>query len=328
LGGKGRLIKEGNLKLAFYSAAACGGCDVAILDINEGLLDLIEAADIEFWPTAMDVKIDDVKEMPDKYIDVTFFNGAIRIEEQEYMAKLLREKSKILIAYGSCSYIGGIPGLANLFDRMEIFRRAYIETASTSNPDEVMPKTQVDIPEGRLELPGFDDDVKTLAQVVEVDYYVPGCPPTAESTLSVIEAMLRGELPPRGSVLAPPKSVCDECPRNPKGEKKRISEIRRIHEVAPDSERCLLELGIPCMGPATRGGCGARCPKANMPCIGCGGPCPDAPEQGAAMLSALASIIERGVKMEDIERQIKDPIGTFYMFSLPSSIINRRVERK
>ena len=320
------------LKFAFYWAASCGGCEIAVLDIDEKILDVVQIADIVFWPVAMDIKYKDVENMPDKYIDVCFFNGAIRTEEQEYMAKLLRQKSKILIAYGACSYIGGIPGLANLSNKQEIFEKAYIQTFSTVNPNKVLPRTRVKVPEGELELPDFYDTVKTLDQTVEVDYYVPGCPPAVERTLYALEVIAKGELPPKGTVLAPLKSVCDECPR--KKSEKKISRIYRPYEITPDPERCLLEQGIICMGPATRGGCGARCLKANMPCTGCGGPCPNSPEQGAAMISALASILglenekEAYMEAEKLIEQIKDPIGTFYLYSLPSSIINRRIMRK
>ncbi len=320
------------LKFAFYWAASCGGCEIAVLDIDEKILDVVQIADIVFWPVAMDIKYKDVENMPDKYIDVCFFNGAIRTEEQEYMAKLLRQKSKILIAYGACSYIGGIPGLANLSNKQEIFEKAYIQTFSTVNPNKVLPRTRVKVPEGELELPDFYDTVKTLDQTVEVDYYVPGCPPAVERTLYALEVIAKGELPPKGTVLAPLKSVCDECPR--KKSEKKISRIYRPYEITPDPEKCLLEQGIICMGPATRGGCGARCIKANMPCTGCGGPCPNSPEQGAAMISALASILglenekEAYMEAEKLIEQIKDPIGTFYLYSLPSSIINRRVMRK
>jgi len=319
-------------KFAFYWAASCGGCEIAVLDIDEKILDVVQIADIVFWPVAMDIKYKDVENMPDRYIDVCFFNGAIRTEEQEWMAKLLRQKSKILIAYGACSHLGGIPGLANLSNKQEVFEKAFIQTFSTVNPNKALPRTRVKIPEGELELPDFYDTVKTLDQTVEVDYYVPGCPPAVERTLYALEVIAKGELPPKGSVLAPLKSVCDECPK--KKEEKKISRVYRPYEITPDPERCLLEQGIICMGPATRGGCGARCLKANMPCTGCGGPCPNVSEQGAAMISALASILgienekETYTEVEKLIEQIKDPIGTFYMYSLPASIINRRVMRK
>jgi F420-non-reducing hydrogenase small subunit len=111
------------LKLAVYWAAACGGCCVSVLDVHEKLFDVVAAADLVFWPIALDTKYKDVEEMPDKNIDLTLFNGAIRNSENEHMAKLLRKKSKILVAYGSCSHLGGIPGLANFSTKEELFDR-------------------------------------------------------------------------------------------------------------------------------------------------------------------------------------------------------------
>ena len=322
------------LKLAFYWAASCGGCEIAVLDINEKILDVVSIADIVFWPVAIDVKYKDVEAMPDKYIDICFFNGSVRSEEQEHMAKLLRRKSKTLVAFGSCAQEGCIPGLANLHDRKEIFDKVYLESKSISNPESVVPKTKSEVKEGALKLPEFYDTVKTLDQTVDVDYYLPGCPPPVKLILNAVEAIKKNELPPKGSVLAPLKSVCDECPR--KKDNKRISKIYRVHEKVPEPEKCLLEQGIICIGPATRSGCGAQCLTVDMPCTGCGGPCPNSPEQGAAMISALASILgleaeQENYSPEDVEKlmsQIKDPIGTFYMYSLPSSILRRKVMKQ
>ena len=322
------------LKLGFYWAASCGGCEIAVLDINEKILDVVKIADIVFWPVAMDVKYKDVEAMPDKYIDICFFNGSVRTEEQEHMAKLLRQKSKTLVAFGSCAQEGCIPGLANLHDRKEIFNKVYRESKSVANPKQIEPKTRFEVKEGVLKLPEFYDTVKTLDQTVEVDYYLPGCPPPVKLVAAAVDAIASNKLPPKGSVLAPLKSVCDECPR--KKDNKRISKIYRVHEKIPEPEKCLLEQGIICMGPATRSGCGAQCLNVDMPCTGCGGPCPNSPEQGAAMMSAIASILglegeTEHYTQEDVDNlmdQIKDPLGTFYMYSLPSSILRRKVMQK
>lgn len=324
---------EKRLKIAFYWAASCGGCEITVLDIDEKILDLIEVADIVFWPVALDFKYKDVEAMDDNYIDFCFFNGSVRTEEQEHIAKLLRKKSKILIAFGSCAVNGGIPGLANIANREEIFNVAYVENPSTENPKKVSPKTSVKVKEGTLKLPDFYDTVKTLNQVVDVDYYITGCPPTPEQVVDAINAIVENKLPPKGSVIGAIKSVCDEC-RFEKSEKK-IKEIKRIYEVEELEEKCLLEQGIICLGPATRGGCDARCLKANMPCTGCGGPLPNSLDQGAKMMSALASIIgiegEEKMSDEDLQKiidKIVDPVGTFYKYSLPSSILNRKVIKK
>src|SRR4030042_1348006 len=118
------------LQLAFYWAASCGGCEIAVLDINEKILDVIAIADILFWPVAIDIKYKDVEAMEDKSIDVCFFNGAIRNTEQEHLANLLRKKSKVLVAFGACAVNGGIPGLANLSNREEVFHVAYLDNTS------------------------------------------------------------------------------------------------------------------------------------------------------------------------------------------------------
>ena len=244
------------LKIAFYWAASCGGCEIAVLDINEKILDVVKIADIVFWPVAIDVKYKDVEAMPDKYIDITFFNGSIRNSEQEHMAKMLRAKSKTLVAFGSCAHEGCVPGLANLNDHDEIFEQVYIKDKSNVNPQKVMPKTSTIVKEGTLKIPEFYDTVKTLAQTVDVDYYLPGCPPPVKLISNAIDAIAAGKLPPKGSVLAPMPAVCDECPRT--RENKKINKIYRVYEKTPDRDRCLMEQGIICMGMATRSGCGAQ----------------------------------------------------------------------
>ncbi len=327
-------MSQKKLKIAFYWAASCGGCEIAVLDINEKILDVIKIADIVFWPVAMDVKYKNVEDMPDQFIDITFFNGSIRNSEQEHMANLLRKKSKILVAFGSCAHEGCIPGLANLTDREGVFEQVFLKGKSNVNPDAITPKPLTKVKEGTLKIPKFYDTVKTLNQIVDVDYYLPGCPPPVKLVNDAIDAIANGKLPPKGTVLAPVKAVCDECPR--KRENKKISRIYRVHEKAPDPDRCLMEQGIICMGMATRSGCGAQCLKVDMPCTGCGGATPNQPEVGAGMITALASVLslekEAGTYTdEDVAKlmeQITDPVGTFYMYSLPSSILKRKVMKQ
>lgn len=306
-------------KFAFYWAASCGGCEIAVLDINEKILDVVANVDIIFWPVAMDIKYKDVESMPDKHIDVCFFNGAIRTEEQEHMAKLLRRKAKVLVAFGSCACDGCVIGLANLWNKEKVFERAYFETPSTKNQELVTPETSVKVKEGTLELPEFYDTVKTLAQTVDVDYSLSGCPPPVPLILQAVEAILKNKLPPKGSVLMPNKSICDECPRERKD--RQLTEIKRIYEIDDDFKTCFWDQQVICMGPATRAGCGAQCPNVNIPCTGCDGPGPLVTDQGAAAVSALASI----AVSPDVTKQVVDPIGTFYKYSLANSILRRKV---
>ncbi|MCW3976984.1 MAG: oxidoreductase [Candidatus Bathyarchaeota archaeon] len=307
------------LKFALYWAASCGGCEIAVLDINEKILDVVANADITFWPVAMDIKYKDVESMPDKHIDVCLFNGAIRTEEQEHMAKLLRKKAKVLVAFGSCACDGCVIGLANLWNREKVFERAYFETPSTKNQERVTPETSVKVKEGTLELPEFYDTVKTLGQTVDVDYSISGCPPPVPLILQAVEAIFKNKLPPKGSVLMPNKSICDECPRERKD--RQLTEIKRIYEIDDDFKTCFWDQQVICMGPATRAGCGAQCPNVNIPCTGCDGPGPLVTDQGAAAVSALASI----AVSPDVTKQVVDPIGTFYKYSLANSILRRKV---
>jgi F420-non-reducing hydrogenase small subunit len=315
---------NGKLKLGLYWAASCGGCDIAIVELREKILDLDAAADILFWPVALDFKYKDVESMPDGHLDVCLFNGAIRNSENEHLAHLLRKKAKVLVAFGSCAHEGCIPGLANLYNRASILERVFLETPSTDNPDQSLPQTRYALPEGEISIPTLYNTVKTLDQVTDVDYYVPGCPPQAPQIWAVIEAILGGQLPPKGSVVgATQKTVCDECKHN--REEKRIARFYRPHEIIPDPDRCLFDQGIICAGPATRGGCGALCPSVGMPCRGCYGPPPGVMDQGAALLSAVASVVDADTEEEAarIVGEIVDPAGTFYRFGLPASLLHR-----
>ena len=312
------------LKVALYWAASCGGCEIATLAIGDKILRLAEAADIVFWPVAIDAKYADVEKMADKEIDACLFNGAIRNSENEHMAKLLRSKSKILIAYGSCAYEGCIPGLANFFNAKSILENTYETTASSDNPEKTLPQVKVTVPEGELEIPVFYDTVRTLAQTVDVDYFVPGCPPEEKTTWLALEALLSGNLPPKGSVIAHPASaVCNDCPRV-KHEKK-VKAFHRPYEIIPEADKCLLEQGLLCCGVGTRGGCGAPCPQANMPCSGCYGPVEGVRDQGSHLITAWASIIDSNDpdEIKNILDGIVDPAGTAYRYSLPASMINR-----
>ena len=320
------------LKFGFYWAASCGGCEIAVLDLNEKILDVVNLADIVFWPVAMDIKYNEVENFPDGYMDVCFFNGSVRNSEQEHLAKLLRKKAKVLIAFGSCAHHGSIPGLANLSKREDILKTVYKETASTTNPDNKQPLINSKDNGYELTIPEFYDRVRPLDKVVEVDYYLPGCPPPVPLIINAVEAIAKGQLPEKGTVLAPLKALCDECVRNTNPNKK-MPDIKRVYEIQADPKVCFLEQGIICMGPATRSGCQTRCINGNWPCTGCLGPTPEVIDQGAKMISAIGSIlkIDEEKKLSDAEVQvltdkIKDPIGTFYMYGFASALINHKIK--
>jgi len=319
-------------KVAFYWCASCGGCEEAVVDLNEDLLKVADAVDIVLWPVALDFKKKDIEALEDGEIAVSFINGSVRLEEQEEMVKLLRKKSQLVVAFGSCAHLGGIPGLGNFCTRETIFQWAYKEAPSVENPEGIIPLEETVVNGCELTLPEFYNTVKTLDQTIPVDYYLPGCPPPPDLIMNAVSAILKGELPEKGAVLAPDKAQCDTCPRKEsKPEKLSIKEIKRPWEIKIDPEKCFLEQGLICLGPATRSGCGETCIRANMPCRGCFGPVDGVVDQGARALAMTASILglegEEKMSDEDVKElinSIPDPAGTFYRFSLPSSLLKRK----
>ncbi|MCK4490673.1 MAG: hypothetical protein KAU23_10455, partial [Anaerolineales bacterium] len=313
------------------------GCEISVLNIHENILTVDEVFDIVFFPCIADFKVKDLESYPDGYIDVCLFNGAIRNSENEEMAHLLRKKSKILVAFGSCAYEGCIPALSNLTTKDATFDKVYLNNPTIDNPDGILPQVVTKVAEGELTLPSFYHTVKSLDQTIDVDYYLPGCPPEPHQIWAVLQvvvgALLEGNpLPPAGAILgAGIKSVCEECERE-KSEK-TIDRFYRPYQLVPDPDQCLLEQGLICMGIATRSGCGALCPTVGIGCRGCYGPPDGVLDQGAKMLSALASVIDAGDEtMEDDELEqkiqavidtIPDPAGTFYRFSMAHSILRR-----
>ncbi|MEP7135639.1 MAG: oxidoreductase [Chloroflexota bacterium] len=314
-------------KFAMYWAASCGGCEIAVLNTHEKILDVDANFEVVFWPVAMDAKYKDVEAMEDGSILLTLFNGGIRNDENEHIAKLLRQKSKILVSFGSCACEGCIPGLANLSPVEEIVHTAF-NTLTTDNPHEIYPRTTFDVPEGELHIPILSKVLRPLDQVVDVDYYMPGCPPESHQIAAVIDLVIKvvngeAELPPKGSVIGVGNStVCDECPRT--RNVKMIKAFKRIQDIAPlDPTLCILEQGIPCNGPATRSGCNARCPQAGAQCIGCYGPAEGVMDYGARLITAFSSVID-ATTPEEIDRildGIPDPTGQVYRFNLAGSLL-------
>ncbi len=323
------MSNNGKPKFAMYWSASCGGCEIAVLNIHEKILEVDANFEVVFWPVAMDAKYKDVEAMPDGSILLTLFNGAIRNSENEHIARLLRRKSKLLVAFGSCANEGCMPALANLSPVQEIIDTAY-STLTTDNPQGLRPQPHFQAPEGELEIPTLFPIVRTLEQVVPVDYHIPGCPPESHQIAAVIDAVIavlqgKAELPPAGAVLGAGNStVCDECQRA--RNQKTIARFMRLQDVKLDPALCILEQGVLCSGPATRSGCQAICPQAGAPCIGCYGPADGVLDYGARLMSAVASVIDSKdpAEIEKILEGIPDPVGSFYRFNLAGSLLRAR----
>lgn len=316
---------HGKPRVAFYWNASCGGCEEAVVDLGEGFAALLEKLEVVFWPVALDFKRRDVEAIPDGGIDVAFVNGAVRLSEQDDWAHLLRRKARILVSFGACAHMGGVVGLGNLSEPEEILEAAYRSPPSISNPGAPLPGRRVDAAGHDLSLPVLLSRTLPLAEVVPVDYTIPGCPPSPPVIASAIDRILSGEPPAPGAVLAPNAALCESCPRRQsRPERLEVRELRRMATSAID-ERCFLAQGLVCLGPGTRQGCQPGCVEVGMPCRGCFGPLDGVRDAGAAMLSAFASLLRGGEEeLAALAAALPDPAGTFWRYSLAAGLVPRR----
>ncbi|MGC9194192.1 MAG: hypothetical protein ACP5IL_01910 [Syntrophobacteraceae bacterium] len=306
--------------VAVFAATGCRACENAILDISYQVNSLDRFARFVFWPYLLGSRLEDLDKPGD--IDVSFFTGAICTEEDEKAARRLREKSKLIVAFGACSAFGGMPGLANL-------------------------QQEKDLPEvcgeATAELPALRGRVAALHQIVAVDYFVPGCSPPQNYTWTIMQSLvcqsgpsarmsfaasrlprriarsvLSGVLPPAGSVFAGERAVCASCGRMK--EEKSFTSLNRIHRFEPDPLRCLLEQGLLCQGIATREGCGGLCTGAGVACRGCFGKAEAVYDAGAKMVSAVSSTFDttEADEMNKIAEMFVDLAGTFYRYTAPA----------
>jgi len=301
-------------KIGTMWLGGCSGCHLSIADLHEALLDVMELADFEFSPVLMDTKYDEIPEL-----DVVIIEGGIVNDENREFAEELREKAKFVISYGTCAVYGGIPGLRNLWDKDEVIEEAYINSITTPNEEGVIPSEDVPHLEGR---------VKPLDEVIDVDFEVPGCPPRSDVVAEVVLALLKGE-----EVELPQTNLCEVCPREKPPEGLAMDFIKRQFEVGkPEDDLCLIPQGLICMGPATVSICGAECPSIAIPCRGCYGPTARVEDQGAKMISAIASDYkveeDKTVDPEEVAEQLDDIAGTFYTFTLPAALVPMKIKKE
>lgn len=319
------------IKTGFLLLGGCAGCEMSVVDLSEKLLDALDHVEVAFWaPTVADVKYDDLEKMEDGAIDVAFIDGMIRLDEHIHMAKIMRRKAKTLIAFGVCAALGGTAGMSSLHDKEDLFEKAFKNTPTTDNPDGVYPQPEC-LVDGKydLTLPAYEDKVRTLSQIVEVDYFIGGCPPHPNHVGAAIAALVTGQLPEKGSWITAGKAVCDTCDRNPAGKENEsrvmVNRVLRTVDGVPDNDTCLLQQGYICFGPITQGDCGGSCLNVNIPCRGCGGPIPGAEDYGAQALSTIGSIL----KDEDTTAQLMEKYPNlskfFYRYALPSGILPRKM---
>lgn len=316
----------GKPKVALYWCAGCGGCEESVIDLADELVRAADAADIVFWPVALDVRYRELEAMADGSIDAVFINGAVRLDDHVRMVRLLRQKSKRVIAHGACAHMGGVVGLGNLHTSGELLDCAFRQAPSMADPAAALPGDTATAAQAPLPLTGLLPAVMAVGQVVAVDAVIPGCPPPPETMARVIRDVIHGRLPAAGAVFARRKALCHQCPRrDSRPEKVELTHFKRLYETRWDPDICFLPQGLICLGPVTRGGCDARCIGANMPCRGCFGPTERMDDFGAGAVACIAAMMAGtdAPAVSQVIDSIPDPVGLFYRYALAASVLGK-----
>jgi NAD-reducing hydrogenase small subunit len=166
-------------KIASDWLAGCSGCHMSLLDMDERLAQIAQAADLRAMP------LTDLKEPDESGVDVGILEGAVNNSSNEAVALRMRSRCKVLVALGDCAVFGGVPALRNASTLEAALRRAYVETESTE-PGSQVPADPELCQQTR---------VRALQEVVPVDVYVPGCPPDPDVIYYVLSELAAGRTP-------------------------------------------------------------------------------------------------------------------------------------
>jgi sulfhydrogenase subunit delta len=206
-------------KLAVWKFASCDGCQLGLLNCEDELLAVAGKLEIAYFPEASRV-------MAKGPYDLSLVEGSVTTPHDVELIQRVRRMSKCLITIGACATAGGIQALRNFKDAQEFVSAVY------ASPEYI----------------NTLDKSTAIADHVQVDFELRGCPINKEQLLEVVGAYLHGRKP-----NLPPYSVCMECKRR-------------------GTVCVMVAHGTPCLGPVTQAGCGAICPAYNRGCYGCFGP--------------------------------------------------------
>lgn len=282
--------------------SGCSGCHVAMVDLHEKLLNLVEEVEFVRIPVLMDEK-----GYPEA--DVGIVEGAVRSEHDRNCLLKMRESCKSIVAFGTCAVYGGPSGIGWLYGRDAILKKIYSETATSPKGGE--------LPEGAPEL---EQSVIPINEVVDVDFYIPGCPPHPYFIALALKTLLGAEAP---ELVA--KTVCSSC--NRKMEKREGVTLKKGMSSAPEEDVCLLSQGVICLGSVTLDRCQAQCPNKGVACAGCAGPSVDMitePHLDIRTLIAKRMSMLTGIDPKEIVDYIEKEAKTFYSYALSSPAIYKK----
>lgn len=272
------------MKVNIISLACCAGCVSSFLNAGDALLEVLSGDfEIVYSPTFIDLK-----EIP--RVDLAIVEGGVRTEDDEELVREVRAKSRILVALGICATHGGVTSLGNILSVRKLLEKKYPVLNS-----------------GRL--PELKDLMYPISNFVDVDYYIPGCPPMPFLIVHALKSIVSGKTPLRHQSV-----VCTEC--NRKIIPAKLDRLYGIYEKEADPEICLVSQGFICLGSLTRDGCGAPCPRAGFTCFGCRGPADSLMYRSRDMYTLLVKVISKrtGIPEEKVKEELYRNPFIFHTF--------------
>jgi len=173
-----KAIEDAKIQVAMIGFCGCWGCHLSFLDMDEGLLDLLEKV------TITRSSFTDLKRIP-HHCTIGFIEGGIANDENIEVLEHYRENCDILISVGACAVWGGTPAMRNVVPLEECFREAYIDSPTA------VPGAKKTIPYHK-DIPKITTKVMPCHEVVKMDYFIPGCPPDGEAIFKVIDDLVNG----------------------------------------------------------------------------------------------------------------------------------------
>ncbi len=282
--------------------SGCSGCELSIVDMHEKLLKVLEEIDLVRLPILMDTK-EHVE------ADIGLISGSVRSEHDEHNAKSMRAACKSIIAFGTCPVYGGPQGAGYAHTSEELLAGAYVDNASTSTTE---------VPQEVPELLSYN---RPLDSVIDVDIYIPGCPPHPAFIFEALMSLTRDR-----EVKSRTHNCCFHCDRRME-KREDVTTLRRPFEGDFDRDVCFLSQGCLCFGSVTLDRCMTPCPKVNVPCFSCGGPSEslilepqkDVRTEVAARMAHLTSIPEETIRAE-IEKEAK----THFAYAMASPVFREK----
>jgi F420-non-reducing hydrogenase small subunit len=280
----------------------CSGCHIAIVDLHEKILAVLDAVTIQRCPV-----LTDVKDYP--HATVGLISGAIRNEHDREAAQKMRECCDLVIAWGSCAVFGGPAGAGNVHSTAELADAVYLHN-----------KTTVSAPTPHVGVSPLESIVSPLDRAIDVDLYLPGCPPHPAFVFDALIALVEGRTP-----KATQESVCGHCTREMR--KTDNDTLRSGSDGFADAETCFLSQGYLCMGSVTIDRCLSPCPQNGVACTGCGGatmqvltePNRDLRTEIADRMSRLTKIPHDAI-VKEVERTAK----SHYSYTMATAMIGEK----